>query len=119
MSRVLVVDDEVEICLLVTQYFKKLGYQTSFCLSITEAAEKLAAEAYDLLFVDLNLRDGSGYDLIKALHQSQSTTKVIVISAYDSERQKALQRGASFFIAKPFTKKSIDDSLQKINFLTK
>jgi len=119
MSRVLVVDDEVEICLLVTQYFKKLGYETSFCLSIAEAAEKLAVVDYDLLFVDLNLRDGSGYDLIKALNQSQSATKVIVISAYDSERQKALQRGASFFIAKPFTKKSIDDSLQKINFLTK
>lgn len=119
MSRVLVVDDEVEICLLVTQYFKKLGYEASFCLSIAEAAEKIAVSAYDLLFVDLNLRDGSGYDLIKALHQSQSSTKIIVISAYDSERQKALQRGASFFLAKPFTKKSIDDSLQKINFLTK
>ncbi len=45
MSRVLVVDDEVEICLLVTQYFKKLGYETSFCLSIAEAAEKLAVAA--------------------------------------------------------------------------
>jgi CheY-like chemotaxis protein len=116
MSRVLVVDDEVEICLLVTQYLKKLGYDTSFCLSIAEAAEKIEAVSYDLLFVDLNLRDGSGYDLIKALHKSQLSTKVIVISAYDSERQKALQRGASFFLAKPFTKKSIDDSLQKINF---
>jgi two-component system OmpR family response regulator len=116
MSRVLVVDDEVEICLLVTQYLKKLGYDTSFCLSIAEAAEKIEAVSYDLLFVDLNLRDGSGYDLIKALHKSQRSTKVIVISAYDSERQKALQRGASFFLAKPFTKKSIDDSLQKINF---
>ncbi|HMG92875.1 MAG TPA: response regulator [Chryseolinea sp.] len=119
MSRVLVVDDEVEICLLVTQYLKKLGYDTSFCLSIAEAAEKIETASYDLLFVDLNLRDGSGYDLIKALHKSQKSTKVIVISAYDSERQKALQRGASFFLAKPFTKKSIDDSLQKINFLTK
>jgi CheY-like chemotaxis protein len=116
MSRVLVVDDEVEICLLVTQYLKKLGYDTSFRLSIAEAAEKIEAVSYDLLFVDLNLRDGSGYDLIKALHKSQRSTKVIVISAYDSERQKALQRGASFFLAKPFTKKSIDDSLQKINF---
>ena len=118
MSRVLVVDDEVEICLLVTQYLKKLGYETSFCLSIAEAAEKIAASPYDLLFVDLNLRDGSGYDLIKALHKSQSTTKVVVISAYDSERQKALQRGASYFLAKPFTKKSIDDSLQQLNSLT-
>ncbi|HEX6889321.1 MAG TPA: response regulator [Chryseolinea sp.] len=116
MNKVLVVDDEVEICLLVTQYLKKLGYDTSFCLSIAEAAEKIEAVSYDLLFVDLNLRDGSGYDLIKALHKSQRSTKVIVISAYDSERQKALQRGASFFLAKPFTKKSIDDSLQKINF---
>ena len=119
MNRVLVVDDEVEICLLVTQYLKKLGYDTSFCLSIAEAAEKIETVPYDLLFVDLNLRDGSGYDLIKTLHKSQRSTKVIVISAYDSERQKALQRGASFFLAKPFTKKSIDDSLQKINFLTK
>jgi len=119
MSRVLVVDDEVEICLLVTQYLKKLGYDTSFCLSIAEAAEKIEAIPYDLLFVDLNLRDGSGYDLLKTLHKSQRATKVIVISAYDSERQKALQRGASFFLAKPFTKKSIDDSLEKINFLTK
>jgi CheY-like chemotaxis protein len=119
MSRVLVVDDEVEICLLVTQYLKKLGYDTSFCLSIAEAAEKIETVPYDLLFVDLNLRDGSGYDLIKTLHKSQRSTKVIVISAYDSERQKALQRGASFFLAKPFTKKSIDDSLQKIDFLTK
>lgn len=119
MNRVLVVDDEVEICLLVTQYLKKLGYDTSFCLSIAEAAEKIETVPYDLLFVDLNLRDGSGYDLIKTLHKSQKSTKVIVISAYDSERQKALQRGASFFLAKPFTKKSIDDSLQKINFLTK
>ena len=118
MNRVLVVDDEVEICLLVTQYLKKLGYDTSFCLSIAEAAERIAATPYDLLFVDLNLRDGSGYDLIKALHKSQSATKVIVISAYDSERQKALQRGASYFLAKPFTKKSIDDSLQQLNSLT-
>jgi CheY-like chemotaxis protein len=119
MSRVLVVDDEVEICLLVTQYLKKLGYETSFCLSIAEAAQKIAAAPYDLIFVDLNLRDGSGYDLMKALHKSKSSTKVIVISAYDSERQKALQKGASFFLAKPFTKQSIDDSLQKLNFLTK
>jgi CheY-like chemotaxis protein len=119
MSKVLVVDDEVEICLLVTQYLRKLGYDTSFSLSIAEALEKISSSAYDLLFVDLNLADGSGYDLISALQESKSTSKVIVISAYDSERQKAIQRGANLFLAKPFTKKSIEESLQKLNFLTK
>ncbi len=119
MSKILVVDDEVEICLLVTQYLRKLGYDTSFSLSIAEALEKISSGAYDLLFVDLNLADGSGYDLISALQESKSTSKVIVISAYDSERQKAIQRGANLFLAKPFTKKSIEESLQKLNFLTK
>ena len=119
MSRVLVVDDEVEICLLVTQYLRKLGYETSYSLSIGEALVKISKESCDLLFVDLNLADGSGYDLMKYLQDTKSSSKVIVISAYDGERQKALQKGASLFLAKPFTKKSIDESLQKLNFLTK
>lgn len=119
MSKVLVVDDEVEICLLVTQYLRKLGYETSFSLSIAEAMVKISTAAYDLLFIDLNLTDGSGYDLMKILQESKSSSKVIIISAYDSERQKALQKGAALFLAKPFTIKSIDESLQKLNFLTK
>jgi DNA-binding response OmpR family regulator len=118
MSRVLVVDDEVEICLLVTQYLKKLGYEASFCLSIADALLKISTTEYDLLFVDLNLADGSGYELMRALQDSKSTSKVIVISARDSERQMAMQRGANLFLAKPFTKNSINESLQKLNFLT-
>lgn len=117
MRKILVVDDEVEICLLVTQYLKKLGYEASFSQSIAEALDKISTSPYDLLFVDLNLSDGSGYDLIKVLQESHSTSKVIVISAYDSERQKALQKGATLFLAKPFTKRSIDESLKKLNFL--
>ena len=118
MSRVLVVDDEVEICLLVTQYLRKLGYEVTYSLSRSEAVSKLSASPYDLLFVDLNLADGSGYDVIKVLQDSNSPTKVIVISAYDNEKMKALQKGASLFLAKPFTKKAIDESLQKLNFQT-
>lgn len=117
MSRVLVVDDEVEICLLVTQYLRKLGYEVTYSLSIAEAMGKISATPYDLLFVDLNLADGSGYDVIKALRESNVDTKVIVISAYDNERLRALQKGASLFLAKPFSKKAIDESLQKLNFL--
>lgn len=117
MSRVLVVDDEVEICLLVTQYLRKLGYEVTYSLSIAEALGKLSIAPYDLLFVDLNLSDGSGYDIIRALKESNAQSKVIVISAYDNERLRALQKGATLFLAKPFSKKAIDESLQKLNFL--
>jgi DNA-binding response OmpR family regulator len=119
MNRILVVDDEIEICLLVTRYLKKMGFDASYALSITEALTKISMTAFDLLFVDLNLADGSGYDLINTLRESNVPSKIIIISAYDGERQKALQKGAALFMAKPFTKKSISDSLEKLNFLSK
>jgi CheY-like chemotaxis protein len=117
MSRVLVVDDEVEICQLVTQYLRKLGYDVTYSLSIAEAMNKISATYFDLLFVDLRLSDGSGYDVIRALRESNAHTKVVVISAYDNERMQALQGGATLFLAKPFSKKAIDESLQKLNLL--
>ena len=118
MSKVLVVDDEVEICQLVTQYLRKLGYDVSYSLSIAEAMSKISVTPFDLLFCDLKLSDGSGYDLIRVLKESNAHTKVIVISAYDNEQMRALQGGATLFLAKPFSKKAIDESLQKLNLLT-
>ena len=119
MNKILVVDDEIEICLLVTRYLTKMGFDASYAQSISEALAKTAAVSYDLLFIDLNLSDGSGYDLIHMLQESKISAKIITISAYDGERQKALQKGATLFMAKPFTKKSISESLVKLNFLSK
>lgn len=119
MNKILVVDDELEICLLVTRYLNKMGFDATYALSISEALKKISMVSYDLLFVDLNLADGSGYDLIHSLKESNVSSKIIIISAYDSERQKALQKGAALFMAKPFTKKSISDSLEKLNFIAK
>lgn len=119
MNRILVVDDEIEICLLVTRYLKKMGFDASYAVSISDAMAKISLVSFDLLFIDLNLADGSGYDLINTLQESNISSKIIIISAYDSERQKALQKGASLFMAKPFTKKAISESLEKLNFLTK
>lgn len=119
MGGILVVDDELDICLLVTQYLRKLGYEASFSLTMAGALTKIARTSYDLLFVDLNLTDGSGYDLMKVLKDSKSTSKVIVISAQDGERKTALLRGANIFLSKPFTKRSIEDSLQQLNVQAK
>ena len=117
MNKILVVDDEIEICLLVTRYLKKMGFDASYALSISDEVSKVSRISYDLIFVDLNLADGSGYDLINSLQASNVSAKIIIISAYDSERQKAMQKGAALFMAKPFTKKSISESLEKLNFL--
>jgi len=117
MGKVLVVDDEIDICSLLTQQLKKLGFQTSYCLTVHDAIKNISATSYDLIFVDLNLTDGSGYDLISSLRKNDQDVKVIVISAYDSERYKVLESGANLFVPKPFSKHAIQDALRKLNFL--
>jgi DNA-binding response OmpR family regulator len=117
MDKALVVDDEIDICVLLVSQLKNLGFQASYCLTVKAAHTELAARSYDLIFVDLNLTDGSGYELIHSLRLFDQQAKIIVISAYDGERQKALDNGASLYIAKPFTRKTIQESLQKLNLL--
>jgi len=117
MGKVLVVDDEIDICSLLTHQLRKLGFQTSYCLTLHDAIQNLSATSYDLIFVDLNLTDGSGYDLISSLRKIDKQTKVIVISAYDSERNKVLDSGPNLFVPKPFAKDSIQDALKKLKFL--
>lgn len=117
MGKVLVVDDEIDICILLGRQLEKLGLDVSYCLTIKEAIEKLKEQSYNLIFIDLNITDGSGYDLISSIGDVNRNALVIVISAYDSEREKALQAGASWFVPKPFSKKSIKEALLKLQFL--
>lgn len=117
MGKVLVVDDEIDICILLGRQLEKLGLDVSYCLTIKEAVERLSHETYDLIFIDLNITDGSGYDLISSLSGLNRDALVIVISAYDSEREKAMQAGANWFVPKPFSKRSIKEALQKVKFI--
>jgi DNA-binding response OmpR family regulator len=117
MGKVLVVDDEIDICILLGRQLEKLGLDVSYCLTIKEAVEKLRQSNYSLVFIDLNITDGSGYDLISSIGETNRDALVIVISAYDSEREKALKAGANWFVPKPFSRKSIYEALQRLRFI--
>lgn len=115
MAKILLIDDEVDICLLLTGVLQKLGFQTTYALTLREAKEKLLIDSFETIFIDLNLPDGVGYQLIPEIRKTNMKVKVIVVSAYDSEREKANQKGADYFIAKPFSRKKIVDALEQLN----
>lgn len=118
MARVLVVDDELDICMMVSAHLQKLQFETQYAQSVKEAISKVDGSAYQLLFVDIDLKDGSGFDLISHLQKPTSTLKIIVISAYQNEMSKALEMGADIFIAKPFSIKAINQALITLKFLS-
>ncbi|MFD2572930.1 response regulator [Spirosoma soli] len=115
-KRVLIVDDEADICLLLSGLLRRLGYQPTCAHFIEEGRQCLNTQQFDAVFLDLNLPDGLGFDLLPSIKGDQTETKVIMISAFDgqAERRRATEQGADYFIGKPFTRRSVEMALQTI-----
>jgi two-component system, OmpR family, response regulator len=113
----LLVDDEQEICLLLKAIFSRYGARTTMAHSLAEAEEKLQEGPYDGIFLDVNLPDGKGYELIPAIKERSDQTRVIVISAMDQERQHAMEAGADLFIPKPLDRNAILQGMRKMELL--
>jgi len=114
---VLIIDDEVDICYLLSSILRSKDLQVNYVNSLKEAAASLLYEHPEIIFLDNHLPDGLGINYIKQLKQDSPDTKIVMITAFDnhSERSKAFSNGADTFICKPFTReliyKTIDDLL--------
>lgn len=115
-KKVLIVDDEADICLLLSGLLKQMGYQPTCANFLEEGRQRLAQQTYDAVFLDLSLPDGVGFELLSHIRVVEPATKVIMISAFDgiAERKRASQEGADYFIGKPFNRKTIEQALQYI-----
>ena len=115
-KRVLIVDDEADICLLLSGLLRRLGYQPTCANFIEDGRQCLHSQRFDAIFLDLNLPDGLGFDLLPIIKEEQTDAKVIMISAFDgqTERRRATEQGADYFIGKPFTRRSVEMALQTI-----
>ena len=108
---ILIIDDEPDICRLLQLSLVKHGYNVKYVHALTEGMQYLRREQPDILFLDIHLPDGSGLEAIPAIKRQCPALPVITISAYDNgmEKQTALKAGASYFLAKPFNVKSLDE----------
>ena len=115
--KVLIVDDEIDLCLLLKSYFQRKGYEVAIAYTLASGLDQLKTFSPDILFLDNYLPDGLGIDFIHYVREQYPKTKVVVITAHDSmrERERAIAEGAVEFIGKPFTVESITNTLEKIN----
>jgi DNA-binding response OmpR family regulator len=116
-KRILIIDDETDICLLLSGLLRRLGYQPTCAHSIGEGRKCLNSQQFDAVFLDLNLPDGLGFDLLPMIRGAQTNIKIIMISAFDgqTERKRATDQGADYFIGKPFTRRSVETALESMH----
>jgi DNA-binding response OmpR family regulator len=116
MDKVLVVDDEVDICVLLSRHLQKYGAKADYALTIADAVSMATEYEYNLYIIDLNLAGASGYDLIAKLKKMKHEAKIIMISAHDGEATNAIHNGADYFLAKPLSIDSIKKALEYVQF---
>ena len=112
--KALIVDDETDICYLLSHILRQKDIQTVFAGSVAEADRMLQSpNFFYYVFLDNHLPDGLGINHIKRWKEKFPAIHFIMISAHDSseEKRKAKTDGADSFISKPFSKEVILSSI--------
>ncbi|QQR88044.1 MAG: response regulator [Flavobacteriales bacterium] len=116
IRKVLMIDDEREICVLLCAMLKRSGAQCRFAHTLEQGRDLLQEGSFDAVFLDVHLPDGLGYDLIPNIKTTAPETTCIAMSAIEGEGARAQELGADTFISKPFDRASIFDRLRELGF---
>lgn len=108
MKKILIVDDEKPISDIIKFNLTKEGYETLTAFDGREALEVFAAEAPDLIVLDLMLPELDGLEVAKEVRKT-SHVPIIMLSAKDSEFDKVigLEIGADDYVTKPFSNREL------------
>ena len=106
MPRLLVVDDEESICFSMSEYFSLHGFKVDTARDMEEAEKLLEATDYKVVIQDLRLgttRNPDGLDIVKAIRNHNSQTRIVILTAYGSTEMEdeARRCGADAFLRKP------------------
>jgi len=112
---VLIVDDEEEIRHLLDRIFKKEGFATITAKDAMDALMQLQDNDVDIVITDIRMPGMDGIELIGQIHEIKPQMPVVVISGYGSfdTLMEAVDKGAFFFVNKPFNQSAILDAAMK------
>ncbi len=103
-QRILVVDDDDAMREMMALALAKEGYRVERARSATDGIAAIGETVFDLVVADIYLGDGTGLDLVDAIEERQSETRVILVTARGSVETAAFARshGVFDYLAKPF-----------------
>ncbi len=118
-AKVMVVEDEQIIRMIIRQILKQLGFiHVREVFTGDQALAELRSERYDLVVTDLNMPGLTGLELLKCIRNDAALYRlpVLVVTADSAQHiiQEAIQAGAQGYIVKPFTAEVFRQKLARI-----
>jgi CheY-like chemotaxis protein len=119
-TRILVVDDEADVELLINQQFRHQVRAGEYTFSFARDGEKalavlLADTGFDLILLDINMPVMDGLTLLARLRELQTPVRAIIVSAYGdmTNIRTAMNRGAFDFVTKPIDMVDLKATMRK------
>jgi two-component system response regulator CpxR len=108
MERILIVDDDVELCDLVSEYLRAEGFEVEAVHEGDRGLQRALSGEHVLIVLDVMLPRMSGLDVLRKLRM-QSRTPVLILTARgeDVDRIVGLEIGADDYLAKPFNPREL------------
>jgi len=115
VAKVLIVDDEVELCEEFSRLLSDEAHEVDIAENGFVALEKFSKSAYDVVFLDVLMPRMEGREVLEAIRQ-KSKTPVAIISAYLSpdKEKEALRLGAVACFRKPFDMKAVRKLISQV-----
>lgn len=114
----MIIDDDADLTYLLENILKTRKIPVLSVHSLQEAQDCLAYLKPSVIFLDNSFPDGLGINFISNIKSTDKDIQIIMMTAESSVwiREKAIEEGAQYFLKKPFSKKAIDNVLDKLNF---
>ena len=115
LAKILIVDDQESIGVLLTTFFKKEGYEPYYAPNAQVALKLVEKTSFDLALVDIKIPGMDGIALLGELKKKLPEMPVIMITAYPSidSAVKAMRKEAFDYVIKPFNLDELKQLVQR------
>ncbi|HEY9681006.1 MAG TPA: response regulator [Oculatellaceae cyanobacterium] len=116
MPTILIVEDDDNFRDLIVEWLTFEKHNVKACSTGEEALQQLNAQNFDLVVLDGHLPDMKGVEVLKRYRSSGGERPVLMLtgSSQKSERQEAIDAGASDFVQKPFKLQMLSDRMKEL-----
>lgn len=108
--RLLIVDDEMEMRLLLAEYFRRLGFEVEERDNAKEAIEPATSGRFDCFIFDVTMPEMTGIELLRRVRERGIDTPALFLTALDDVEYKVagFEAGADDYLAKPFSPRELE-----------
>ena len=103
MNRILIIDDDAELCALVVRFLTREGFAVERAANGREGIERAVTGSYALIMLDVMMPDVSGFDVLRTIRASSRTPVLMLTARGDThDRVRGLELGADDYLPKPY-----------------